>query len=313
MSQEFYITLPSNVKTEVGFSYNTISSYNTKLFKRLEFSREEKWDVGLVGISYTKSWYNVRHRHHLILFDKNGDQFKITETEKFSDVIPVVSVEVNPVDIIEEYNITDLFLKQGHYDSIQSLCAYINKKLEAFSRIFKEIPSLKFDKVSGKVTMKAGDYKGMKYFTYLGDEIERILGLCDDKNTSLYYRTNNLLNSELLGTLDMKELENVKSIFTDAKFRGKSCAELNAGCHSLYVYTNIIEHSFVGDSFAQLLRYVEVPSSYKFGEQIELNYDQPHYIPLQTTSFDTIQLDVKDDTGEDIPFEFGRVIVKLKF
>ena len=312
MEHQFYITLPSNVKPEAGFSYNTIASYNTKLFKKLEFPRNEKWCVGLVGISYTKSWYNVRLSHQIRLFDKYGELYEMSP-QPSSDIIPVVSVEVNPSDITEEYNITDLIIKQGFYESVQSLCAYINKKLEAFNKLLKQIPLLKFDRVSGKVTLKSGEDDRNSYFPYLGDEVERILGLCDDDNISLYRRATDMNNAELTGSTIYEHAKIVYEIFSDKKYQGRRCAELNAGCHSLFIYSNIVEHSFVGDSFAQLLRISEVPNNYKFGEQVELNYDQPHYIPLQTTSFDTIQVDVKDDTGDNIPFEFGRVIVKLKF
>jgi len=143
--------------------------------------------------------------------------------------------------------------------------------------------------------------------------IGSFLGLFDDNDLSLYHKII-LAKKAQLSSPVITEIEmSVLRIFKTMKYTGERSAELNAGFHSLFVYSDIIEHNFVGDSFAQLLRIVEVPNKAHFGEQIVKSYDTPHYIPLQTSSFDTIQLDVKDDTGQNVPFEFGRVIVKLIF
>ncbi len=65
MAQEFYITLPSNVKLSFDFSYNMISSFNTKPQRKLYFNPNKVWHFGLSKISYTKSWYNESFSHLL--------------------------------------------------------------------------------------------------------------------------------------------------------------------------------------------------------------------------------------------------------
>lgn len=82
---------------------------------------------------------------------------------------------------------------------------------------------------------------------------------------------------------------------------------------SLYLYTDIIEHQFVGDSFAPLLRTISVPNSLKYGDYISHNYIQPHYIPVTRNNIDYIEIDLRSDTGELIQFVSGKVIVKLHF
>ena len=42
-------------------------------------------------------------------------------------------------------------------------------------------------------------------------------------------------------------------------------------------------------------------------------YDQPRYFPVQKKTFDTIEIDIRDDTGESIPFDAGKLIVTLHF
>jgi hypothetical protein len=89
--------------------------------------------------------------------------------------------------------------------------------------------------------------------------------------------------------------------------------ELSGGYHSLFVYSDIVSPSFVGDSYTQLLRLIEIPSSYKFGDQVKITYPNTYYVPLLVKEFDTIEIDIKDDTGVNIPFEFGRCIITLHF
>jgi hypothetical protein len=309
MSQEFYITLPSNVKSSTDFSYNTISSFKTKLHQKLIFPFNEKWKVGLAEISYTKSWYNVRSSHQIKLFSIYGEVHIIDiNTKKKRSATDEVS---------KDFNISDFCIKPGYYDSIQVLVNYINKKFESYKFYLDQIPSLKFDKISHRVTLKPGLITGEVYFPCLGEEVERILGLIDVDDISLYEKATaekiTQVHDGALIPLSNPYIEYLDNIFRNNKLKGSRSAELNAGTHSIFVYSDIVEHNFVGDTFAQLLRLVEVPVNANFGDQIVLRYDQPHYIPLQTKSYDTIQLAFKDDTGENIPFEFGRVIVKLIF
>jgi hypothetical protein len=50
-SEDFYITLPSNVKSY--FPENTVGNYKTKLSQKLVIPHDQKWKVGLAEISYT--------------------------------------------------------------------------------------------------------------------------------------------------------------------------------------------------------------------------------------------------------------------
>ena len=93
----------------------------------------------------------------------------------------------------------------------------------------------------------------------------------------------------------------------------KNPFELVGGYHSLFVYCDIVRPSFVGDSYTQLLRIVEIPPKTSYGDQIVITYPNIQYIPVMNREFETIEIDIKDDTGLQIPFEFGRSIVVLHF
>lgn len=86
--------------------------------------------------------------------------------------------------------------------------------------------------------------------------------------------------------------------------------QIRGGRYSLFVYTDIIRSVHVGDTKANLLRMVDIPESVQFGDQVVIRYQSPEYKRLATTS---IEIYIKDDSGEDIPFEFGRTICTLHF
>lgn len=88
--------------------------------------------------------------------------------------------------------------------------------------------------------------------------------------------------------------------------------DINAGIHTLYVYSDIVKPSFVGDTFSKILRIVQVPNV-KFGDSVKQIFDNPHYLPLNSNEINSIEIDIKDDTGQPIKFRFGRTICVLHF
>jgi len=94
-------------------------------------------------------------------------------------------------------------------------------------------------------------------------------------------------------------------------FIGENACDVNRGFSSAYVYCNILEHIPVGHTKAPLLRIVSV--SGKRGETIRTTYEKPLYVPLQQKAFDSIEIDIRSDTGDPIPFEYGKVLVTLHF
>ena len=79
--------------------------------------------------------------------------------------------------------------------------------------------------------------------------------------------------------------------------------------HGLYVYSDIVEHQIVGDTRAPLLRVV--PIKEKQGKDVTANFEVPHYLPVSKKLFDVMEIDIRDATGQRIPFQRGRVVVKL--
>ena len=79
------------------------------------------------------------------------------------------------------------------------------------------------------------------------------------------------------------------------------------------VYCDVIEPQTVGDTYAPLLRVI-----YKTGEfnrTTEKIYTNPHYLPVNKSFITSINIDVRDPSGDQSRFEnlLSKVLVKLHF
>src|SRR4029434_2786862 len=88
-------------------------------------------------------------------------------------------------------------------------------------------------------------------------------------------------------------------------------ADLFGGDYTLFVYTDIIEYQVVGDHFVPLLRCVQITGKNK--EIITINYDKPHYVRVSKRHISDIAIEVKTDQNYNVPFKYGKVVVKLHF
>ena len=82
-------------------------------------------------------------------------------------------------------------------------------------------------------------------------------------------------------------------------------------CQSLFVYCDILEHVIVGDTKAPLLRSISV--SGKPGDIVREIYDKPLYVPIQKKHFESIEIDIRSDFGEPVPFVNGKSLMTLHF
>jgi hypothetical protein len=82
--------------------------------------------------------------------------------------------------------------------------------------------------------------------------------------------------------------------------------------HQVFVYTDIIQPQYVGDTKAPLLRIVAM-SDTNHGKVQSVAFQNVHYFPLSKLSFDTIEILLKDHAGQNLPFASGTLTVTLHF
>jgi len=82
---------------------------------------------------------------------------------------------------------------------------------------------------------------------------------------------------------------------------------------SLYVYCDLLESVTVGDVKVPLLRIVNVDEKRKEYSNIHRIMKRVMFLPVQKKHFDTVEIQILDDTGNVVPFEDGKSYVVLEF
>ena len=288
----FYITLPSNSSMEY-FPNNTLSNYVTKLPQPFDLKGE--WEVGLSEIQFPITWYNLNEnesRLHVTMYD---------DTQQF------IQAFVSP--------------PIGHYEHPNVLIKQINEaiaKIELFTRAirfsYNEISrkiTITFDKktiamASLKMSKGLADLLGFEY-----SKFDNIVKPIKEKSSTGMQSRSDLANNvvETLFELPDEQVELIP--FNSYSYTGSKVCDLQRGFYSLYVYCDIVEPTVVGDVKVPLLRCVNI--SGKHEETVDRIYETVHYVPLHRKQFDSIDINIRDDTGRSVPFQRGKVIVTLHF
>ena len=235
------------------------------------------WEFAIVEISYTKSWKNVRNSCNVGLMIRNGPVENRITTENTDGYFPDDPRKRKGV------------IRDGYYDDASALCREISNELTRHHTEVDRLPFFHFDDIRKIIFIETGlSKKNEICLPYMNDEIAALLGF-DNYTTK-------------------------EPNFNDYKYiYANRPADINCNLKTLYVYCDICEPQYVGDSRTKLLKTVEVPDNSKYGDQVFLNYSNPHYVPLLVNEFEQIEIDIKDDTDCRIPFMFGRTRLKLHF
>lgn len=111
------------------------------------------------------------------------------------------------------------------------------------------------------------------------------------------------------GLADMLGFKN--TVFKSGVHVSEYALELHGGITEIFVYCDLVSSHHCGDAFLPLLRIV--PCMGETGEQIVRNYQRPLYFPLRKHFIETIQIELKSSTGNDIIFSGGKSYVVLSF
>lgn len=286
----FYVTLPSNVDgdgvVKITGKNNSLSSWSTQLRQWIHL--DGHYEVGLAEFSYTKSWFTINTRQEITLCLIEG---------------------------ICLYGFNLQFIEPGVYPDIRSLIDTIQDSLNAIKLEWIERPLIQLAESGVEVEILPGKIKdgeifgGLDVYPKFGEELTGILGIPPFKVRSEFNSSDDYFEY-----YEEKVKPHYLGIFkVDHPLKTVTPYDLRAGIHSLFVYTDIIKHRYVGNTMAQLLRKIEVPNESKFGDQINLIYERPHYHPIISPSICSIEITIRDDTDTPIQFKFGRCFAVLHF
>lgn len=102
-----------------------------------------------------------------------------------------------------------------------------------------------------------------------------------------------------------------QQVFHRGIYTASEVVDVAKGFYSLYIYGSVVAPTMVGDTVAPLLRIVPIEGS--AGQTITKIYNKIQYIPVQQKQFENIEIEIRDDAGNLVPFERGKVVVILHF
>lgn len=170
------------------------------------------------------------------------------------------------------------------------------------------------------IKVKPGFYTSPKTLT---DAIQQALGSFKfEKAITFFYDDTSrkfalVIKDDDLEVIITKKFANVFGLETTSYLRGvhfsSRWVDIHEGFASIFIYSNVIEHQFVGDVSARLLRVVAVDYTKNAESIVSREFSHVHYLPLERTRIDVIEVLLTKDTGEKVPFEIGKSLVTLHF
>ena len=281
----FYVTLPSDSSVNI-FPDSTQCCYKVKLPHSISIDKQN-WEVALVDMIIPSQVHNISDNteethitisttsKHLFQFMKKGDKQSKLKTWTSSGFEP-------------RYYLTFTF-PSGVYTSATHLVETIDETIqELFAEAFKEQSCdlrISYSKSQQRVKLH---FKG-------------------ESRLGIYFNSN--LHLKLGGSPSWIH----KTIFASSKGVFEYGVDLNAGHNHLYVYSDIAEHTFIGNIKAPLLRVLPFMPRKSSSLHNYQEFRNLHYVPVSKSEFDTIHINIRGDTGDLIHFVGGKSVVKLHF
>jgi hypothetical protein len=277
MEKQFYIHLPSDSSLDV-YPDNTIAKFSTKLARSVDL--DGAYDVGLSEIIYPADYYNVDNRERDYSFGIKQRNF---DTDG---------------KIVQEIDRFKIQIKSDLYYTRQEFLEKINTEINT-NLIRLHIPVeivMKID-VSDRVVItiaRSGPQVAvdiqeegliLKMFFELSSQFSKRLGF--DKSVSI-------------------------SVDDSTPHRAKNKFDLFMGKKLMYVYSDVVTYSLVGDVSVPLLRVCSLPEP-STNNTIHLSFPDIHYKPVQKSHFDTIDISINTEEGMLMPFQSGKVLITLHF
>lgn len=246
--------------------------------------------------------------------------------------------------------LTMFYLVPGHYQTLTALIDHINHQVQIHYKqltgVGKSYPYLELHESLGRIRMISGrlNYerkdidpnKSYRFDTFICFENSEFAAMLGTHRISQFEDFKGLIEiNQTLNHMAGQEDHEGHPLIPDDKiwfnYEGMTDAEygpfnrdtyvymfpkvvdLTAGIRALCVYSDVVDLTLVGDSKVNLLRTVPIPRDAKFMDQIDIEFVRVHYLPVTRTEIRNIEVYIKDESGEDLEFELGRVILTLHF
>lgn len=279
MNDQFYLTLPSNSST-IYYPNNTVANYKTHLPKTVQLPGV--WEAAVVEVHFPCSFLTVDDNMTIYVYRTNevrpsyAGELLNPENKKlpFKRDMKVDGLQIYKQSRVKPGVVTAK-IPPGNYTSVGEVIDVINSH-------------------ENLVDLASFEYDGKKVEIKLKDDVDQI---------EMSHRLALQLGFDP-GEDDLKK--NNKSVRPANMLLGLPA--------HMYIYCDIVEAQLIGDTMAPLLQIINIDTAnYVYGANRFVQFSSPHYVPLMKSSFENIEIDLRDNTGELLPFHFGTSCVKLHF
>lgn len=199
---------------------------------------------------------------------------------------------------VKYYNDEDTHIEKldtGYYDNIDDLIKIINSKLKSY---LNQKDLISFDKITKRIIIDNNSFEGN---TDLSTNI-----IDKTKKTLFSISFQNRLAMQLGFAPQQNILECTLSPHA-----------INIGMgvpEHFFVYCDIIDTQIIGDTSAKVLRIINTADrAIPFAQSCHKEFNLSHYVTINEKKFEKISIDIRDTTGDFLPFQFGVLTVKLHF
>lgn len=206
------------------------------------------------------------------------------------------------------------------YPPINRICfSYLHPEVEHQVDTIKDIHTGHYDNVQEVISAinrsKPEHFRGNFGFEKKGREMVKII-LFPAETLRLHPILGSLLGFnvnkwEYPEDTPVEASENTEHLADRIRYKAHFHGDIKALLYNLYLYTNIVKENLVGDRYVPLLRTINVQG--EDGDYVHKIFESPHYLPLASDFIENIEIRLTDDQGDNIRFQYGKVIVKLHF
>src|SRR6185436_3775078 len=295
----FYLTLPSNSSMNV-YPTNTLTHYTTKLQAPISLTGER--EVALEEISLPYTWHQLPTGAGRWIVERKiwPELRRPFSGEHINRIYEVPSGDYTItalVDYMNDLMSDDFEHREFAIFNMDTESSVIYEKLEG-----SLIPQIQYDSKAKRVYCQVPVGFDIKF----SQTLAAVLGFDDNQ---LSYHPDAMLiirdDEELVVQYENNPTDTFKVITANRR------PDITAGIHHIYVYCDIVESIPVPDTLAPLLHIVETKKHH--GGVIHDIFNPPRYLPVQKKNFGTIEIDIRTDFGDKVPFESGKVVCTLHF
>lgn len=173
-------------------------------------------------------------------------------------------------------------IKKGYYNTVAALIGTVNKSLKPFVNGNDTVFSI--DEVTNRTMVHRENLRPEIEKIFLEGRLSMQLGFMPGRDVLMFKSSPHVGNTKF-GIPDQ-----------------------------MLIYTDIIEPTFIGHEKAYVIKIVNTePKNYTFGDACYKEYTHIHYMAIQKREFESISVDIRDYTGEFMPFQHGVLMIKLHF